>query len=304
MSQRLIQAVTRYSNKQPGQGPLVTAIDGLTIIRLSQQKHPTHIIHKPALCIVVQGAKSTTFGSKRFDYKAGQALIVNVEMPGCSIVTEASEREPYLGVIIEFDLAIIRKLVEDLDIPAANGTAEGGAFVASLDASLMDCALRAVRLLDTPNAIPVLYPLIMKEICYWLVAGPYGGEVVRMTLGHDHDYQVIRAIHALRNRFDEPIVVKELASLAGLSPSAFHRKFKAVTSMTPIQYQKQLRLLEARSLLLTGAVNVESAAFQVGYESASQFSRDYSRMFEAPPRRDIVSQGRRTSLLSAQPIEG
>jgi transcriptional regulator GlxA family with amidase domain len=129
----------------------------------------------------------------------------------------------------------------------------------------------------------------MREICYWLLTGPHGGEVVKMVLANSHEQRVIKAIHALRDRFAEPIRVDELASIAQLSASAFHRQFKAITSMTPLQYQKQLRLLEARRLMVSDASNVETASFQVGYESPSQFSREYSRMFGKSPRRDIAT---------------
>jgi len=146
-----------------------------------------------------------------------------------------------------------------------------------------------VRLLGTLQAIPVLYPAIMREICYWLLSGPHGGEVIDMTMAKSHTRHVISAIHSLRERFSEPIRIEELASVAHLSPSAFHRQFKAITSMTPLQYQKQLRLLEARRLMVAEEANVETAAFQVGYESPSQFSREYSRLFGLPPRRDVAS---------------
>ena len=169
----------------------------------------------------------------------------------------------------------------------------GGFFFASSTplqvGMLIDCTLRTIRLLETPKAIPVLYPAIMREICYWLLTGPHGGEVMRMTLANSHAERVVKAIHTLRDRFAEPIRIDELASIAKMSPSAFHRQFKAITAMTPLQYQKQLRLLEARRLIVAEAANVETAAFQVGYESPSQFSREYSRMFGAPPRRDVAA---------------
>ena len=127
----------------------------------------------------------------------------------------------------------------------------------------------------------------MREICYWILTGPHGGEVMKMTLANSYAQRVISAIHTLRDRFAEPVRIEELALVAQMSPSAFHRHFKAMTSMTPLQYQKRLRLLEARRLIVTDAANVETAAFQVGYESPSQFSREYSRMYGAPPRRDV-----------------
>ncbi len=287
MSDALVEAVTRYTDAQVGEGPFATAIDGLAILRSNHEKRPNHMIFKPALCIVVQGAKWTTFGDRRFDYRAGQALVVGVEMPAFGRVTEASPEEPYLGIVIEFDLAVMRDVMEGLDSPPTAGDRGRGVCVTDFDGPLTDCALRMVRLLGTPKAIPVLYPAIMREMCYWLLTGPHGGEVARMTLVNSHAQRLIGAIHVLRDRFAEPVRIDELAAIAQLSPSAFHRQFKALTSMTPLRYQKQLRLLEARRLMVSNPVNVETAAFQVGYESPSQFSREYSRMFGTPPRRDV-----------------
>ena len=290
MRQALVKAVRRYSAAQVGESPFVTAIEGLVILRSDHKKFPKHLIFKPALCITVQGAKWAVFGDQRFDYRAGQALLVSVEMPALGTVSEASPSKPYLGIIIEFDLAVMRQVMDELDTPPKAGSKVGsGVFVTDFNGPLEDCALRLVRLLDTPQAIPLLYPAIMREICYWLLTGPHAADVVSMTLTNSHAHQVIRAIHLLRDRFAEPVRIEELALVAQMSPSAFHRQFKAITSMTPLQYQKQLRLLEARRLLVSDEINVETAAFQVGYESPSQFSREYSRMFAMPPRRDVAS---------------
>jgi transcriptional regulator GlxA family with amidase domain len=158
-------------------------------------------------------------------------------------------------------------------------------FVADFQGPLADCALRLVRLLDTPKAIPTLYPVIMRETCYWLLTGPHGGDVARLTLTNSPSQRVISAMHSLRSRFREAVRIEELAAIAQMSTSALHLQFKALTSLTPLPYQKQLRLLEARRLMISSAVNVE-ACFEVGYESPSQFSREYSRMFGAPPKRD------------------
>ncbi|TCL68090.1 AraC family transcriptional regulator [Rhizobium sp. BK251] len=286
----LVEAVTRYTDAQTGVSPFVTAVDGLTILRSNHERRSSHTIFKPALCIVAQGAKWSEFGGSRVAYRAGQALIVSIEMPASGSVVEASPEEPYLGIIVEFDLAIMREVFEGLETPPQDGTdVMRGIFVTDFDGPLTDCALRLVRLLDTPKAIPLLYPVIMREICYWLLTGPHGAEVAKMTILGGHARRVINAIHTLRDRFAEPIRIEDLARIAQLSPSAFHRQFKALTSMTPLQYQKQLRLVEARRLMVSNSMNVETAAFKVGYESPSQFSREYSRMFGTPPRRDIAS---------------
>jgi len=271
----LLEAVTRYTDAQPGDGPYLTPVKGVMILRSNREKQPSHLIFKPALCIVVQGAKWTIFGNQRFHYRAGQALVVSVEMPAVGRVVEASRTEPFLGIVVEFDLAVMRDVFEGLATTeganhpeaGANGESAHGVFVTDFDGPLADCALRLMRLIGTPQAIPMLYPSIMREICYWLLTGPRAADVAAIVLGNSHAHRVVSVIHS----------------------SAFHRQFKTLTSMTPLQYQKQLRLLEARRLMLTDAANAETAAFQVGYESASQFSREYARMFGAPPRRDVVT---------------
>jgi AraC-like DNA-binding protein len=286
----LVEAVMRYTEAQSGESPFRTAIEGLTILRADHERRPKHLIFKPALCITVQGAKWAIFGDHRLEYRAGQALVVSVEMPALGTVSEASPSEPYLGVILEFDLAVMREVMDALDAPPVASHAVGrGVFVTDFDGPLTECTLRMVRLLETPKAIAVLYPAIMREICYWLLTGPHGGDVVKMTLTNSHAQRVIRAIHMLRDRFAETVRIEELAAVAQMSASAFHRQFKGITSMTPLQYQKQLRLLEARRLMMSDEMNVETAAFQVGYESPSQFSREYSRMFAMSPRRDVDS---------------
>ena len=288
MLDALIAAVRRFTDRQAGEGPFATAVDGLVILRSDREKPPDHLIFRPALCLVVQGAKWVMFGDRRYDYRAGQAVVVSVEMPLYGRVAEASPGEPYLGVIVEFDPAILSEVLEGLDSPPRPGDdPEPGLFVTDLGDPLTDCVLRLVRLSDTPAAISTLRPLILREIYYWLLTGPHGGEIARITLANTHAPSIIRAIHTLRDRFAEPVRIDELAGAARMSGSAFHRHFKAITSMTPLQYQKNLRLLEARRLLMADEANVEAAAWRVGYESPSQFNREYARMFGAPPRRDI-----------------
>lgn len=297
----LLELVRRLTDTQPENAPFYTPVPGLILLRSSHEKLPSHMVFKPSLCVTVQGNKWTTFGDQRYDYPAGQALVVSVEVPAHSRISQASPEEPFLGVIVQFDLAAMHEVLETLDAarppaaaaagqaPGADGqSAEGpGIFVANFAGPLADCVLRMVRLVETPAAIPVLAPLLMKELCYWLLAGPQGNQVARTALAQTHVRRVINAIHVLRDQYAQAISIDDLAAVAQMSTSAFHRQFKALTSMTPLQYQKQLRLLEARNRMLAGTANAETAAYQVGYESPSQFSREYSRMFGAPPRRDI-----------------
>ncbi len=287
MPNPLAEAILRYTQRQPGQSPFRTAIDGMAILRSDHPKPPNHMLSRPTLCIVAQGAKWGTFGDNRLEYRAGQALLIGVETPSVGQVFEASPGAPCLVIVLELDLALMRGVAEGLEMPPrASGEPGRGVFVTDFQGPLADCALRLVRLLDTPQAIPTLYPVVMREICYWLLAGPHGGDVARMALANTPSRRVIDAVHSLRHRFRETVRIGELAAIARMSPSAFHRQFKALTSMTPLQYQKQLRLLEARRLMISNAVNVEAASFAVGYESPSQFSREYARLFGVPPKRD------------------
>lgn len=301
----LRDAARRYVARQDGASPFYTAIDGLIVLQGRRERHPTNLIHRPALCIVLQGAKWTTFGSRKMVYRAGQALVVSLEMPGSSQIIEGSPADPYLSVIVELDQGALREVIERLGtVPVADKGAPASAFVIALDEPLADCALRAVRLLDTPDAIPIVYPLLMREICYWLVTSAHGGRFAAMTIGNAHDRGVVAAVRVLRENFASPVRIERLAQVARLSPSAFHRKFKEMTSFTPLQYQKQIRLLEARRLMAAGEANVQAAALRVGYESASQFNREYARMFGAPPRRDILRFGAEQSdvVVSSSPL--
>ena len=292
MPETLAQIVKRYSDAHGGEGLIATPVKGFSFIRSDQRKQPAHIVFKPVLCVVVQGAKRSIFGGRRFDYRAGEALVVSVEIPGLSRVIRASATEPYLSAVVEFDPALMREVMENLPSPPAlSSQVTHGVFVTHFDGAMADCVLRLARLLDTPAAIPMLAPMILRELYYWLLTGPHGGDVAGMVLGNGHAQRVIKAIHVLRDQFTETVRIEDLAAIARMSPSAFHRQFKAMTSLTPLQYQKQLRLLEARQLMLAGAANAETAAYRVGYESPSQFSREYARMFGAPPRRDVAAMG-------------
>lgn len=290
MLDELQRAVKRYTDMANGESPYNTAIDGFTLLRSDHQRPPRPLIFRPALCAAVQGAKSAIFADRRLEYRAGQALLVSVEMPGIGTVLEASPEEPFLGIVVELDLAIMREVLREMpNGPSGDASSGHGVCVTEFSGPLADCALRMMRLLDTPEAIPILSPGIMREICYWILSSPQGADVVRMLIANSHEQNVIRAIHSLRAQFAETVRIEDLAAIARMSPTAFHRHFKAITSMTPLQYQKQLRLIEARRLMFSEAINAETAAFQVGYESPSQFNREYVRMFGVPPRRDISS---------------
>lgn len=215
MSQTLAALLKRQTDAQgPGKAsPFATAVDGLILLRSDHERHPSHHIVQPALCVVAQGAKRTTFGGRHYEYGAGQALVVSVEMPALSRVVKASPSEPYLGLAIEFDPAVMRDVLACLDTPRAPAMSHGnvghGVFVTDFEGPLADCVLRLVRLLDTPKAIPVIAPLIMREICYWLLVGPHGNEVAKVVLANSHAERVVNAIHVLRDQFSETLRIED-----------------------------------------------------------------------------------------------
>ncbi|MEA3541703.1 MAG: AraC family transcriptional regulator [Pseudomonadota bacterium] len=285
----LKNAVARYIEREGGRdGLYTTAIDGLALMRSISETLPHPLVYRPALCLVAQGAKRLALGDASFDYGVEQALIVSVELPGFGYVTEASRVTPFLGLVIEFDIGILREVLEQLDTPLKHdGQMGSGVFIDGLTSPVADCATRLVQLLDTPSAIPILYPSIMRELSFWLLTGANGSRIARMALPSGHAQRIADAISLMRADLARPVRVDELAAAARMSPSSFHQHFKTLTSMSPLQYQKQLRLLEARRLMVAETANVANAAYRVGYESASQFSREYARMFGAPPKRDI-----------------
>ena len=279
----------RYTEPNTGTNSVSTPIEGLSVLRSDPLKQPMQCMIKPALCMTIQGSKFATFGTKRYDYGAGQALVVTVDMPSRGTAFAASCTEPYLGLVCELDLTMLQAVAEEIqqEQSAQAKSKACGAFVLDMNDQLIDCALRAIRLLSTPSAIKALYPGIMHELCYWLLSHPYGAQT--LLLGKQHDRNLMHSIYLLRDRFRESLRIEDLARAAHMSPTTFFRQFKAVTSMAPLQYQKQLRLLEARRMMMFGDANVEAAAFDVGYASPSQFSREYSRAFGSSPRRDVLS---------------
>jgi AraC-like DNA-binding protein len=270
-------------------GPYPTQIEALTLMRSTTQVLPHPTIYRPALCVIVQGAKQVMFGDRIFDYEEMQCLVISVALPAFGRVVRATPERPLLALHLDFDMGIMRDVMAALETPPVPSRVEDfSVFVEDLREPLADCLTRLIRLLATPKAIPILYPAIMREICFWLLTGPHAGEVCKLVLPNSQTQRITRAIHMLREQFSRPLRIEELAAVSGMSASSFHQHFRALTAMTPLQYQKQLRLLEARRLLIEGDINAAHAAYRVGYESASQFSREYARMFGQPPKRDVT----------------
>ena len=291
MFESLVEGVLRHTAGEAAEGTVFpTAVDGLTLLRADRERSPSLVLYRPCLCVVLQGAKRTVFGDLALDCGPGEAVLVGVAAPALGRVTRASPEEPYLGLVIELDSATLRETLEGIDLPPETGDEmRAGVFPVDFAGPIADAARRLVGLLDTPRAIPTLAPAIVREICYWLLTGPQGSEVCRVARLDGPTRAIVDALRVLRERFAEPLRVEELARAANMSPSAFHLRFRALTATSPLQYQKGLRLHEARRLLLAREANVEGAAFRVGYESPSQFSREYARTFGLPPRRDTVA---------------
>jgi AraC-like DNA-binding protein len=284
-------ALTKYLDDYGGSDGLYsTAVEGLVIFKASRLEMPNHVIYRPSLCIVAQGAKQVVIGGQVFQYSQGQALVVGVELPAFGQVTQASIETPYLAIAVEFDVQILRQVMGELDQPPKPSAKRGlSVFVDDFDGPIMDCFVRLVNLLANPRAVPILYPAIMREICYWLLTGGHGDEVCKLAVCDSHTQRIADAIYILRDNYSRSVRIEELANAARMSTSSFHQHFKSLTSMTPLQYQKHLRLVVARRLLTADGVYVASAAYKVGYESVSQFSREYTRMFGVAPKRDALN---------------
>lgn len=286
----LISAALDFmASRGGGQGQFDTGMPGVHLVRSFQAIPAVPNIYRPSLCVVFKGAKEIMFGTTRLDYAEMECLIVNVDVPALGKMVGATPESPYIGMTLEFDTAILREVLQQVpSLPKAASSASPSLFVGQIDSSLADCLTRLTRLMSTPEAIPVLFPMIMREFHYWLLTGPYGAEIVKLAVPETHAERVAKAVHFLRAHFAEPIRVEQLAAVAMMSVSSFHHHFRTMTSMTPVQYQKQLRLIEARRLMLSETASVLEAAYHVGYESVSQFSREYSRFFGLAPKRDVM----------------
>jgi len=290
----LFRAVATHIEAQGGgQGVFPTPIGSINIVRSFKQRMRMRQVYKPSLCVVLEGAKEIILGEDTLRYGAGQCLAVGMTLPATGHIVEASPDAPYTGLTLELDVAMIRDVLEQLEAPPAPPASSGPClFVRQVDDPLAECLLRLLRMCDTPAAIPILFPSVMREICYWLLSGPNGGELRKLVEPGSNAARIAKALHLLHENVARTLRLEQLAEVARMSLSSFHQHFKAMTSMTPLQFQKQLRLLEARRLMVTENKNVAQAAYQVGYESASQFSREYSRMFGVAPKRDALNQQR------------
>ncbi|EGR2711942.1 AraC family transcriptional regulator [Vibrio parahaemolyticus] len=265
-----------------------TPISGVRFSRWTTPTPPTSYTHNPSICLIAQGRKRILLGEESFIYDANHFLISSVDLPIIANIIEASEEQPYLGLIMELDLTEISQLIVDSELAFTQSKeAQKGIAVGELSESLLDAFVRLAELLDEGQNIKILAPIIKREIFYRLLMSEQGTRLHQIVTEGSHSHQIAKAIDWLKNNFVKPLSVGDLASYTGMSKSSFYTHFRSMTSMTPLQFQKKLRLSEARRLMLTENLDAMAATFKVGYESPSQFSREYSRLFGAPPSKDI-----------------
>jgi AraC-like DNA-binding protein len=268
-----------------------TAIDGVLLSALGRPGEPQASTSGTVMALIAQGAKRLAIGDRVFDYRPGQYLVASVDLPIIGHYTHASADEPALGFGLILRPSAIASLLLEADAgpePARAAPAPPGIGVADSSPELLDAVVRMVRLLDSPGDRDILAPMIEREILWRLITGPLDQSVRQIGLADSSLTYVSRAVRWISEHYDKPFRVADLARSCGMSTSAFHRNFHAVTALSPIQFQKQIRLQKSRLLLLNGADDVATAGYRVGYDSASQFSREYRRQFGLPPGRDAA----------------
>jgi AraC-like DNA-binding protein len=283
---RLVAAIERHT---PPDGVCDTAVPGLLIARQPKPTDPIALVVDPSLCIVAQGAKEVFVAGEAYRYDPAHSLLVSVDLPISARVVEATSARPCLAVRLSLDPSVVCELLADCPDALPPGPPARGLDVRPVEPQLLDAVGRLVALLDIPRDIAALAPLVLREVTYRVLTGPQGAQLRQIAATGAAAQRIARAVRWLRNHFMDPLRVESLARQARMSLSGFHQHFKAVTGLSPLQYQKQLRLQEARRLMLGEGLDAAEAAFRVGYESPSQFSREYRRMFGAPPRRDVVA---------------
>jgi len=283
-----VELADRVARNTGGDGVHATAIAALSLIRAGAPSQPLPAVYHPSLCVVVQGRKHALLGDEVYVYDPLHYLVVSMTLPVAGQIIDATPERPYLCLRIDIDAAQVNELQAQVGPPApADSGRERALFLARTDAPLLDAVLRLVRLLDAPEEAAVLAPLALREIHYRALTGELGQRLRALCAVDGPSQRVARAIELLKARYAEPLRIDELAAAAHMSASSLHARFKAATAMSPLQFQKQLRLQEARRMMLVDGLEAASAGHRVGYESPSQFSREYRRLFGASPRREI-----------------
>ncbi|MBJ6802293.1 AraC family transcriptional regulator [Geomonas propionica] len=266
-----------------------TPVPGLSLFRREEVTEPMSGIYEPSVCLVAQGAKRIQLGDETLIYDANHFLITSVHLPTVVQIIEASPEKPYLGLRLMLDLREVAQLMLDSNLPQSRTQQSGcGMAVGEVTLPLISAFQRLLDLIDEEKDVAILAPMIQREIIYRLLVGDQGARLRQIASAGSQSQQIARAIDWLKGNFANPLRIDELATKVNMSTSTFHHHFRTLTAMSPLQYQKMLRLNEARRLMLTERLDATTAAFNVGYESASQFSREYSRLFGTPPLRDIT----------------
>ncbi|MDQ0496460.1 AraC family transcriptional regulator [Paenibacillus brasilensis] len=281
----LTRLIERFSSQD---GVLATAIPSLHFVRSSTTTVPIYQVHKPALCIVAQGRKVVMLAEESYYYGTSDYLVVSVDLPISGQVIQASAEAPYLCLRLNFDPHQVLDLIKESALSISSiPDSRRGLYVNQTNPLLLDAVVRLVRLLDKPQDVPVLAPLVIREILYRILQGNQGESLKQLVMTGSQSHRIAEVIQRIKQDYDKPLRIEELSKLASMSSSSLHRHFKEITAMSPLQFQKQLRLQEARRLLLSESADAADVGFQVGYESPSQFSREYARLFGLPPIRDI-----------------
>jgi AraC-like DNA-binding protein len=279
------KSIAQWTDK--GDQPM-TAIPGLSLYRRDEPTQPTSGMYEPSICLTAQGAKRVLLGDDTYVYDARHFLIASVDLPAVWQIIKASREKPYLGLMLKLDQREISHLMVDSNLPPPRAQESSrGMAIGEVTLPLLAAFQRLIDLLAELKDIPILAPIIQREIIYRLLVGDQGARLRQMASAGSQSQQIARAIDWLKGNFTRPLRIDDLATQVNMSTSTFHHHFRALTAMSPLQYQKWLRLNEARRLMLTEHADAATAAFHVGYESPSQFSREYSRLFGAPPLRDI-----------------
>ena len=283
---RLVAAIERHT---PPDGVCDTAVAGLLLARQPTPTDPIALVVDPSLCIVAQGAKEVFLAGEVYRYDPAHSLLVSIDLPISARVVEATPARPCLAVRLSLDPSVVGEILADCPDAVPPSPPARGLDVRPVEPQLLDAVARLVALLDAPRDIAALAPLVVREVTYRVLTGPQGARLRQIAAAGAPGERIARAVRRLKGHFADPLRVESLAREARMSLSGFHQHFKAVTGLSPLQYQKWLRLQEARRLMLGGRLDAAEAAYRVGYESPSQFSREYRRLFGAPPRRDVVA---------------
>jgi AraC-like DNA-binding protein len=261
------------------QGELhTTAIRGFSLFRRHEPTEPLTGMYEPSICLVTQGAKGVQLGDETYVYDAQHYLLTSVHLPTVVQIIEASQERPYLGLRLKFDLREVSQLMADSNLPPPRSQQSSrGMVTGEVSSALLNAFLRLIELLDNEQDIPILAPVIQREIIYRLLVGDQGSRLRQIAAAGSQSQQIAHAIEWIKGNFSQPLRIDDLAEKARMSTSTFHHHFRAMTALSPVQFQKQLRLQEARRLMLTDRLDASTAGYRVGYESPSQFSRDYSR---------------------------